>query len=172
MTKNKKLLLIITPIVVIVLLCAALAVNFIVYNNVTDIDLLAQNGFKTNKLLSIEQISKHNNDMLNHTQIITKSRLCYGIKPYGIKAECKYNDGEDTFAFEIYEVRYSKTKIFDFEDKIVGLNKTIALKDFYVVIPNGTKVLLEKTFEDLGFHLDDCVYRDNTMQNWSMLGTI
>ena len=169
MSKNKKLLLIITPIVVIFMLSVALAVNFIAYSNVNNIDLLHQNGYKTNKLLSIEQTSEHRDDVLQYTIIVNKSRLYYGIKPYGVKAECKYNDGEDEFAFVIYEVRYAKTKIYDFEEKIVGLNKTIALKDFYIIIPSGTKVLLEKVFDDLGFHLDDCVYRDETMQGWGLL---
>lgn len=171
MTNRNKLLLIIIPICVALLICIFLLVNYVLFSNLNDLNILTQTGINTNKLLSAEQNKELKGDIFKYTHIKSKEQLFYGIIPYGIKATCEYNDGDISFIFDVYEVRYTKTTIKDIDREIIGKNTNILLKDFYIVILDGTTDQLKRAFYDMGFALDGCSYINKEMTEWQYLET-
>ena len=169
---KKKILLITIPIFLIILIAILLVVNNIMFYRVNDIDLLQQSGFKTNIQMEVEQNNTNNKEAFKYTKIVSKEKLLYGIKKYGIKAQCEYYDDELSFSFVIYEVRYAKTEVKNYRDAIVGKNTSFALKDIYVVIPNGDVEQLKRVFVDLGFKLEYCNYKIDENDSWEILERI
>ena len=163
LNKNKVFIIIIVCIVLIVL--GAYICNYILYENAEEIDCFNAFEIKTNDKLFLEQ-DAINENKFSFTQINARKMLLYGLIKYGIKVSCYYNDGQTSFAYEIYEVRYEKTKIYNCDESIIGINKSIALKDLYIVIPNGNIEMLKKAFKDIGLSDKNFYYKTEEEEGW------
>ena len=169
MSKKKIIIITIVSIaVVMIALLLAYFINLFVFWQTRDLNLLELKGTTTKKLLEPESVALTlpKQEVFRYSSVKTREEFKCGIQSFGVKVSFEYDDGTNAFDFDVYEVKKTKTKIYDYSNILVGANGDLGPNEMFIVISNGDVDMLKMVIEDMGMRIYWFSYKDANSSDW------